>query len=204
MSRTARPAGTPRPTTISRGPPLATSTETATWNLWVQSIGGHNVSVHVMVSNGDETFTIDTGRVTEEVLHNQPGEHWYFAGVRLVDVVLDGDLDVLQGQARDTSHETRNQFNIVLVNDGTGHFPSRIELPHADFYEGFTAVAAMTDFDVNGDELPDLILAHSRNDAIPEIPGRAVVHGAPRPGADRPRRTASSATRRRRGSRGRN
>ena len=139
-------------------------------DLWVQSIGGHNVSVHVMVNNGDETFTIDTGRVTEEVLHNQPGEHWYFAGVHLVDVDLDGDLDVLQGQARDTSHETRNQFNIVLVNDGTGHFPSRIELPHADFYEGFTAVAAMTDFDVNGDELPDLILVHSRNDAIPEYP----------------------------------
>ena len=139
-------------------------------DLWVQSIGGANVSVHVMVNNGDETFTVDTERVSEQVLHNQPHGYWYFAGVHLADIDGDGDLDVLQGQSRDLSPATRNQYNIVLVNDGTGRFPSRIELPHARFYKGFTAVAEMTDFDMNGDGLQDLLLVHSRNDAIPEYP----------------------------------
>ena len=100
-------------------------------DLWVQSIGGLNVSIHVMVNNGDETFTVDTERVSGQVLHNQPHGSWYFAGVHLADIDSDGDLDVLQGQSRDLQPATRNQFNIVLVNDGTGHFPSRIELPHA-------------------------------------------------------------------------
>ena len=139
-------------------------------DLWVQSIGGANVSIHVMVNNGDETFTVDTERVSERVLHNHPEEYWYFAGVHLVDIDNDGDLDVAQGQSRETAPLRRNQFNIVLVNDGTGHFPSRIELPHARFYKGFTAVAELTDFDINGDGLQDLLLVHSRNDPIPAYP----------------------------------
>ena len=133
-------------------------------DMWVQSIGGANVSVHVMVNNGDGTFTLDVDRVSERVHYNRPEEHWYFAGVHLADIDNDGDLDVLQGQSRDDHPTTRYQFNIVLVNDGTGHFPSRIELPHAQFYEGFTAVGEMTTFDVNGDGWLDILLNHSRND----------------------------------------
>ena len=133
-------------------------------DLWVQSIGGANVSVHVMVNNGDDTFTLDVDRVSERVHYNRPEEHWYFADVHLADIDNDGDLDVLQGQSRDLHPSTRYQFNIVLVNDGTGHFPSRIELPHARFYRGFTAVKGMTDLDINGDGLQDILLNHSRND----------------------------------------
>ena len=133
-------------------------------DLWVQSIGGANVSVHVMVNNGDETFTLDVDRVSEQVHYNRPEEHWYFAGVHLADIDRDGDLDVLQGQSRDDDPSTRSQFNIVLVNDGTGHFPSRIELPHPGFYRGFTAVGEMTTFDVNDDGWLDILLNHSRND----------------------------------------
>ncbi|MCY4025854.1 MAG: VCBS repeat-containing protein [Acidobacteria bacterium] len=133
-------------------------------DLWVQSIGGANVGPHVMVNNGDETFTLDPDRAPPDVHFNRPQEHWYFAGVHLTDIDNDGDLDVLQGQSRDDHPSTRNQFNIVLVNDGTGHFPSRIELPHARFYRGFTAVGEIATFDINGDGLLDILLNHSRND----------------------------------------
>ena len=64
---------------------------------------------------------------------------------------------MVQRQSRDLHPTTRNQFNIVLINDGTGYFPSRIELPRARFYRGFTAVADITDFDIDGDGLQDLL-----------------------------------------------
>ena len=51
-----------------------------------------------------------------------------------------------------------DQFSIVLVNDGTGHYPERIELPHPAFYDGYTSVQALTHFDVNGDGFQDLLL----------------------------------------------
>ena len=57
----------------------------------MQSIGGANVSVHVMVNNGDETFTLDVDRVSERVHYNRPEEHWYFAGVHLADIDNDGE-----------------------------------------------------------------------------------------------------------------
>ena len=133
-------------------------------DLWVQSMGGANVDPHAMINNGDGTWTLDPNRVPPEVHFNRPHEYWYFGAVHLADIDHDGDLDILQGQAREDGESTRNQFNIVLVNDGTGHFPSRIELPHARFYRGFTAVGSMTTFDMNGDGLLDLLLNHTRND----------------------------------------
>ena len=62
---------------------------------------------------------------------------------------------------------TSNQFSIVLMNDGTGHYPARIELPHPAFNDGYTAVNALTHFDVDGDGFPDLLLVHHRNDDGP-------------------------------------
>ena len=46
------------------------------------------------------------------------------------------------------------------MNDGTGHFTTRIELPHAALNRGFTRVFGVADFDVNGDGLQDLLLLH--------------------------------------------
>ena len=64
-----------------------------------------------------------------------------------------------------------NQFSMVMVNDGAGHYPARIELPHPTFNEGYTQVTGQTHFDVNGDGLQDLLLAHLRNDeSLPNIP----------------------------------
>ena len=63
-----------------------------------------------------------------------------------------------------------NQFSIVLVNDGTGHYPVRIELPRPAFYDGYTSVPALTHFDVNGDGFQDLLLVHERNgDTLPDV-----------------------------------
>ena len=133
-------------------------------DLWVESTGGANVIGHFMVNNGDGTFTIDPDRAPYELLHNPPPEFWRHVGNTLADLDNDGDLDLALGQIRDLHHTHINQFSIVLVNDGSGHYRERIELPHPAFYEGYTAVQALTHFDVNGDGFQDLLLVHSRND----------------------------------------
>ena len=133
-------------------------------DLWVESTGGANVIGHFMVNNGDGTFTIDPDRAPYELLHNPPPEFWRHVGNTLVDLDNDGDLDLALGQIRDLHHTHINQFSIVLVNDGSGHYPARIELPHPAFYEGYTSVQSLTHFDVNRDGFQDLLLLHDRND----------------------------------------
>ena len=136
-------------------------------DLWVESTGGANVASHFMVNNGDGTFTVDNDRAPDELLHNPPPEFWRHVGNDLVDLDNDGDLDLALGQIRDLDPTHINQFSIVLANDGTGHYPARIELPHPAFGDGHTAVEALTHFDVNGDGLHDLLLPHTRNDDGP-------------------------------------
>ena len=139
-------------------------------DLWVDSIGGANVSSHFMVNNGDGTFTLDEARAPPALRYNPP-ESWYHLHGRLVDVDNDGDIDLALGQNRSTSPATINQLSIVLVNDGAGRYPGRIELPHPAFNDGYTQVTGQTYFDVDSDGFQDLLLAHVRNDAaLPNIP----------------------------------
>ena len=87
-----------------------------------------------------------------------------------MDLDNDGDIDLSLGQNRDANPATINQFSIVLVNDGTGHYPERIELPRPAFNEGYTSVEAQTHFDVNSDGFQDLLVVHVRNnDALPDV-----------------------------------
>ncbi len=84
-----------------------------------------------MVNNGDGTFMLDQTRAPYELLHNPPPEFWRHVGNDLVDLDNDGDLDLALGQIRDLDPTHINQFSIVLVNDGTGHYSRRIELPRS-------------------------------------------------------------------------
>ena len=139
-------------------------------DLWVESSGGANVISHFMVNNGDGTFTLDPDRAPYDLLHNPQPEFWRHVGNDLVDLDNDGDLDLALGQIRDFDPTHINQFSIVLVNDGTGHYPERIELPHPAFYDGYTSVPGLTHFDVNADGFEDLLLVHERNgDTQPDV-----------------------------------
>ena len=139
-------------------------------DLWVESTGGANVNSHFMLNNGDGTFTLDPDRAPYELLHNRQPEFWRHVGNDLMDLDNDGDLDLALGQIRDFDPTHVNQFSIVLVNDGTGHYPQRIELPHPAFYDGYTSVQALSHFDVDGDGFQDLVLVHERNgDTHPDV-----------------------------------
>ena len=135
-------------------------------DLWVDSIGGANVSSHFMVNNGDGTFTIEEERAPTRLRYNPP-EAWYHLEGHLVDLDDDGDLDLALAQNRGLDPSTFNQSSIVLINDGTGHYRERIELPLPAFADGYTSVTGQTHSDVNADGFQDLLLVHPRNDDGP-------------------------------------
>ena len=135
-------------------------------DLWVDSIGGANIPSHFMVNNGDGTFTLDEDRAPPALRFNWP-ESWYHLEGHLVDLDNDGDIDLALAQNRGRHPTTINQSSIVLINDGTGHYPARIELPRPAFADGYTSVRGQTHFDVNADGFQDLLLVHPRNDDGP-------------------------------------
>ena len=126
-------------------------------DLWVESTGGSNVASHFTVNNRDGTFTIEPARTSDKVLRNNPPDYWRHTGNELVDLDNDGDLDLALGQSRAGS------VGVVLVNDGTGYYPARIELPlPTGFNDGHTRVSWLTHFDVNEDGFQDLLFVHRR------------------------------------------
>ena len=144
-------------------------------DLWVESTGGKNVVSHFMVNGGDGTFAIERDRATDAVFRNNPPDYWRHVGHALVDIDNDGDLDLALGNLRGPLAERATSVSMVAVNDGTGHYPQRIELPHPDFNDGYTAVQFLTHFDFNEDGFEDLLLVHTREDGpegLPSYTGR--------------------------------
>ena len=111
-------------------------------DLWVDSIGGANVSSHFMVNNGDGTFTVDEARAPPALRYNWPEESRYHLAGHLVDLDNDSDLDLALAQNGGLRPLIVNQSSIVLINDGTGHYPARIELPRPAFADGITGRSA--------------------------------------------------------------
>ena len=135
-------------------------------DLWVDSIGGANVSSHFMVNNGDGTFTVDEARAPPALRYNWPEESWYHLAGHLVDLDNDSDLDLALAQNGGLRPLIVNQSSIVLINDGTGHYPARIELPRPAFADGIT-VAAQASFDIDADGFQDLLQVHTRSGSGP-------------------------------------
>ena len=116
-----------------------------------------------MVNDGSGGFRIERGRATDAVFRNSLYGYWQHVGHSFVDADGDGDPDLALGRI----DGGRGVPSIVAVNDGTGHYPTRIVLPDLTFNEGWTAVHALARFDVNSDGLDDLLLVHER-DGPPE------------------------------------
>ena len=131
-------------------------------DIWVESDGGNNMESHFAVNDGDGNFTLDSGnRATDLVHHNWPPSFWRYHEALFMDVDHDGDSDLVLGQLRDPSR--LDQFSIVLVNDGTGYFPTRTELPYPAFNDGVTRVFGIARFDINRDGADDMLMLHVRN-----------------------------------------
>ena len=133
-------------------------------DIWVESTGGANVWSHFIVNNGDGTFTSEPERTPYTVKHNDhPLSWWQHIGNHLADLDNDGDLELVLGAlSPDGRNPGSSTPSIVLVNDGTGHYPTRIEPPRPRFSGGHTRVNWLTHFDVNSDGFQDLLLVHTR------------------------------------------
>ena len=133
-------------------------------DIWVESKGGENFGSHFLLNNGNGSFTADIDRVPSNLLYNPRPEVWRHWGNALADLNNDGALDLILGQTRDTDPTHINEASLVLPNDGTGRFRSRLLLPPPAFNGGLTYVADVGVIDLDGDGLKDLILPHSRFD----------------------------------------
>ena len=135
-------------------------------DIFVESGGGVNVEEHFMVNNGDGTFTVEL-RTTRAVIFNFPPGYWGYHATHFFDADNDGDLDLALGTIRDGALTALDSHSIVMMNDGSGYYPTRIELPYPDFHDGFTAIEGIASFDVNEDGFLDLIYPHMRNNDTP-------------------------------------
>ncbi len=133
-------------------------------DLWVESDGGNNMHSHFAINDGRATFTLDAGnRATDFVHHDWLPAWWRYHEALFMDVDHDGDSDVVLGRLSVLDRrDRRNNPSIILVNDGSGFFPERLELPHPRFSNGFTRVFGIARFDINQDGWDDIFMLHVR------------------------------------------
>ena len=131
-------------------------------DIWVESTGGVNLTNHFLINNGG-SFVVDQTRIPQK-LNTGPKTDDYFRYHRsmLADVNGDGSEDLILGQLRDGHAGKASQSSYVLINNGKGFFEQKIRLPRPKFNKGFTMARSITVADFNGDELDDIIIAHTR------------------------------------------
>ena len=133
-------------------------------DIWVESDGGHNMESHFAVNRGGARFTLDSGtRATDEVHHDWPPYFWRYHEALFMDVDHDGDSDLVLGRlAVLDQRDRRKNPSIVLVNNGSGFFPERTELPNPAYSGGYTRVFGIARFDINADGWDDIFMLHVR------------------------------------------
>ena len=160
-------------------------------DLWIESSGGENFTSHFMLNQGrGQRFEVDRNRVPYELLHNPPPEYWRHTTSYFFDLENDGDLDLALGQIRDDDPTHVNQSSIILINDGTGHFRSRIELPAAAILPGLHVGRILRRLGRQRRRLsgPHRHAHEERRRRLGTQPGGGCLDRALRPGAHQPRR----------------
>lgn len=111
-------------------------------DLWVQSIGGANVSVHVMVNNGDETFTLDVRRQRRRVARHPPEP-------------LPERPQHRRRDRRAWENNGRSEIELAFSADDRGTFEQRDFAASGEIYCGdVTRLRFRGDFDVRPGGLP--------------------------------------------------
>jgi hypothetical protein len=114
--------------------------------------------LQVLLSNGDGTFA---SPVTSIITQNANG-------LAAVDLTGNGKPDLI------VSNSTEPSFN-VLINRGDGNFPPETDLPGPpDSYYAITATASP---DLNGDHIPDLVIASNDSSYLDRGPLLQVFFG---------------------------
>jgi hypothetical protein len=141
---------------------------TANLGLYDQSIGPR-----IYLNNGTGFFTETTDRIPAEIA-NHSGGHVYTACL-FVDVNNDGHPDLVLGGDGDAP------TNLLLINDGTGHFEPMSGYVLPPKIHGARAVTvAISSADFNVDGKPDLVLATTGGSiTLPNLGGTIDGYGLP-------------------------
>lgn len=119
---------------------------------------------HFLINDGAGNFEIDWGVRLSRETPIAPGGFDRFEASDLADVNGDGYLDVVMGTLRKADNQQENATAVIILNDGTGHFPEEnlIRLPLSPFNQGWVSTPAIDLFDIDDDGDLDIIQHQTR------------------------------------------
>jgi hypothetical protein len=120
-------------------------------NVWSSA----TIGPRLLINDGTGSFQEDTSRIPTQITNMQRK----FTSSLLVDVELDGDLDLVLG-----GHDNSGVSDVILINDGLGYFsyPKTPGLPPRLGGVNFDTVS-MSTVDFNHDGYPDLLMSVHRD-----------------------------------------
>ena len=138
-------------------------------DIWVECTGSKNMTSHFLI-NRSTYFDVDINNRVDRTLFFGPlsTDYYRYGMGEFIDINSDSSPDLFLGQIRDNGITHINQTSLLLINDGTGYFPSSkaVKLPAPNFYYGYTSVQGVDSFDINRDGFKDLVILHTRNDDV--------------------------------------